>query len=77
MLALLGHRALHEQHQKNQPHAQDGEQPEDIEIGERRSLLLAEIGQLGFDRREILSIVCGCWAESKCFRMRPIRLRLQ
>ena len=43
MLALLGDRALHQQYQNNKRRRQDGAHPEDIEEGERRGLLLAEV----------------------------------
>src|SRR5262249_47744270 len=43
--ALLGHRALHEQHQNDEYHPQGGAQPEDVEVGQRRGLLLAEVGE--------------------------------
>ncbi|MBV8610230.1 MAG: hypothetical protein JO034_22565, partial [Singulisphaera sp.] len=33
MDTLLGHRALHEQHQNDERHGQDSEQPEGIEVG--------------------------------------------
>ena len=45
MLPLLGHRALHEQHERDQGQRQDGEQPEVVEVGQRRRLLLAEVVQ--------------------------------
>ena len=41
VLALLGHRALHQQDQKNEDPCQDGAQPKDVEKGKRRGLLLA------------------------------------
>ena len=37
VLALLGHRGLHQQYQKDERHRQDGAQPEDVEEGERQS----------------------------------------
>src|SRR4051812_44341659 len=42
---LLGHGSLHQEDKQHQSHAQDGEQPEDVEVGERRGLLLAEVVQ--------------------------------
>src|SRR5262249_45235740 len=45
MRTLLGHRALHEQDQNDERHGQDGEQPENVEVGHGRRLLLAEIRQ--------------------------------
>ena len=43
-LPLLGHGALHQEHEEHEPQAQDGEQPEDVEVGQGRRLLLTEIG---------------------------------
>src|SRR6476659_1959377 len=42
---LLGHGALHQEHEEHEPQAQDGEQPEDVEVGQGRRLLLAEIAK--------------------------------
>ena len=44
-LPLLGHGALHQEHEEHEPQAQDGEQPEDVEVGQGRRLLLTEIVQ--------------------------------
>ena len=42
---LLGHGALHQEHEEHEPQAQDGEQPEDVEVGQGRRLLLAEVAR--------------------------------
>jgi hypothetical protein len=44
-LPLLGHGALLQEHEEQEPQAQDGEQPEDAELGQGRRLPLAEIGE--------------------------------
>ena len=45
VLPGLGHRALHQEHEEHESQAQDGEQPEDVEVGQGRGLLLTEIGK--------------------------------
>src|SRR5262249_46358580 len=42
---LLRHRPLHEQHQKHQRHPHRRTQKEHVEVGQRRRLLQAEVGQ--------------------------------
>src|SRR5215468_1899199 len=42
MGALFSYRAFHEQHQERHHQRQDGRHPEDVEVGQRRRLLLAE-----------------------------------
>ena len=37
--------ALHQEHEEHEPQAQDGEQPEDVEVGQGRRLLLAEVAE--------------------------------
>ena len=43
VFALFGHGALHEQDERNEEHRHDGTEPEDVEVGQRSGLLLAEI----------------------------------
>src|SRR6516164_1802245 len=40
--ALLGYRAFHQQYQDDEGHTHDGRHPEDVEVGQRRPLLLAQ-----------------------------------
>src|SRR5258708_34917134 len=44
-LAFLGYGALHERHQNNERRPQSRAHPEDVEVGERCGLLLAEGGE--------------------------------
>ncbi len=44
VLPRLGHGSLHQEHEEHEPQAQDGEQPEDVEVGQGRRLLLTEVG---------------------------------
>src|SRR5580698_5852919 len=43
VLSLFGDGAFHQQHQNHEDHSQDGAQPKDIEVCERRRLLLAKV----------------------------------
>lgn len=43
--ARLSYRAFHQQYQEDECYAQDGEQPEVVEVGHRRGLLLTQIVQ--------------------------------
>ena len=43
--ALFGYGALHHQHQEDQHHPQNGAQPENVKVGQRSGLLLAEVGE--------------------------------
>ena len=43
MLSFLSYRALHQQHKQDESRRHDGAQPEDIEEGQRRGLLLAQV----------------------------------
>ena len=56
VLSLLGHRALHERYQEDEPHGQDGEQPELVEVGQRSRLLLAEVEALPEDFRRVVML---------------------
>ena len=62
VLALLGHRALHQQHQNDECHRQDGAQPEDVEVGQRRGLLLAEV----VERLDSPTVATGPGRRSTC-----------
>ena len=42
---LLGHRALHEENERDQSKRENGEEPEVVEVGQRNRLLLAEVRQ--------------------------------
>ena len=41
--ALFGYGPLHQQHQEDQQHPQYGAQPENVKVGQRCGLLLAEV----------------------------------
>jgi hypothetical protein len=59
-LPIFGHQALHQEHEEHEPQAKNGEQSEDVEVGQGRRLLLIEIVKRLKGHRIAPSRLPGC-----------------